>query len=49
MRLPNAEFASLGEAIEHEAGAQAAVFASADHAEGVEASRWKRDPGFEGR
>lgn len=48
-RLLRSEFATLGEAIEHEAGAQAAVLESEDHAEGVDAFTGKRSPEFEGR
>lgn len=48
-RLLRSEFATLGEAIEHEAGAQAAVLESGDHAEGVAAFSEKRQPEFEGR
>lgn len=48
-RLLRSEFDSIGEAIEHEAGAQAAVLESRDHAEGVAAFTEKRDPEFEGR
>jgi len=48
-RLLRSAFATLGEAIEHEAGAQAAVMESADHAEGVAAFTEKRQPEFEGR
>ncbi|UIO99176.1 enoyl-CoA hydratase-related protein [Halobaculum sp. CBA1158] len=48
-RLLRSEFATLGEAIEHEAGAQAAVLESDDHAEGVAAFTEDRSPAFEGR
>ncbi|MFC7137308.1 enoyl-CoA hydratase/isomerase family protein [Halobaculum litoreum] len=48
-RLLRSEFATLGEAIEHEAGAQAAVLESEDHAEGVDAFTDKRQPEFDGR
>ncbi|WP_277552235.1 enoyl-CoA hydratase/isomerase family protein [Halobaculum limi] len=48
-RLLRSDFATLGEAIEHEAGAQAAVLESEDHAEGVDAFTGKRSPEFEGR
>jgi len=48
-RLLRSEFATLGEAIEHEAGAQAAVFDTHDHEEGVAAFTEKRQPEFEGR
>lgn len=41
--------ATLGAAIENEAGAQAAALGSADHAEGVEAFFDRREPEFEGR
>lgn len=41
--------ASLATAIENEAGAQAAVLGSADHAEGVDAFFDRREPEFEGR
>ncbi|MDS0298787.1 enoyl-CoA hydratase-related protein [Halogeometricum sp. S1BR25-6] len=39
---------SLDTAIEHEAAAQASLFGTADHAEGVDAFLERRDPDFEG-
>ncbi len=47
-RLLRADHASMREAVEHEASAQAAVFDSADHAEGVAAFRENREPEFAG-
>lgn len=47
-RLLDAADASLRQAIAREAGAQAAVFESEDHAEGVSAFMERRDPEFEG-
>jgi enoyl-CoA hydratase/carnithine racemase len=47
-RLIRADSASLRQAIENEAGAQAAVFESDDHGEGVQAFIEKRDPEFDG-
>jgi len=47
-RLLQADHASLREAIHSEAGAQAAVFETRDHAEGVSAFVEKRDPAFGG-
>jgi enoyl-CoA hydratase/carnithine racemase len=41
--------ASLDAAIEHEAAAQASLFGTDDHAEGVDAFLERRDPDFEGR
>lgn len=47
-RLLRTTHASMREAVEHEASAQAAVFDSADHAEGVAAFRDDRQPEFSG-
>jgi enoyl-CoA hydratase/carnithine racemase len=48
-RLLRANDSSLQQAIRHEASAQAAVFDSDDHAEGVSAFVEKRDPEFSGQ
>lgn len=48
-RLLRADSPSLGQAIRNEASAQAAVFDTEDHAEGVAAFVEKREPEFEGR